>query len=101
MLCRVPLGGPLSNYPFKDPITIKRVDADDLDALLGGFEKAWADSHDGDRLTSAEFYERYASGEVDSIFAVSWATYYEAACEIRRRRELHVSSLPEALLAGG
>lgn len=89
----------MSNFPFSDPITIQHVDLDDLETLLEGFEETWASNHDGDRVDSKTFYARYTAGEIDSIFAVSWATYYEAACELRRRRDRHIGSLPGELLS--
>ncbi len=32
------------------------------------------------------------------MYAASWATYYEAAVELKRRRSHHVDRLPGALL---
>jgi hypothetical protein len=87
----------MPNFPFKDPITVKRIGSADLEALLRGFEETWAETNN-ERISSAEFYERYRLGEVDSLFAAAWATYYEASRELERRRELHVDRLPGALI---
>jgi len=71
----------MANYPFRDPVTTRRVDAGALEGILRSFEDVWAD-RTGERLSSAEFYERYRSGDIDSLLAVTWSTYYE----IFRRR---------------
>jgi hypothetical protein len=87
----------MSNFPFNDPITISHLRAADLEELLRGFEDAWAATND-ERISSEAFYERYRSGEVDSVYATAWATYYEIAIELERRREVHVEGLPGVLL---
>jgi len=69
------------NFPFRDPVTSRRVDASSVEAILRSFEDVWAE-RTGERLSSAEFYDRYRSGDVDSLLAVTWATYYEV---FRRR----------------
>ena len=77
------------NFPFRDPVEVGRLTREDLDELLRSFEDAWAE-HAGERLSSAQFYDLYRSGEVDSMFATSWATYYEA---FRRRSRANVDLL--------
>lgn len=48
----------------------------ELEELLRAFEDAWQERR-GERLTSAEFYDRYRAGELDSPLAMAWASYYE------------------------
>jgi hypothetical protein len=67
---------PMTNFPFKDPVSRRSMSRDELADLLRSFEDAWAKQH-GERVTSAEFYDRYRAGEIDSMFATSWASYYE------------------------
>lgn len=58
-------------------LPILTLDSVAIEEMLREFE----DDHfeaTGDRLTSAEFYDRYAGGdEVDSRDVVRWASYYE------------------------
>ena len=47
-----------------------------IEELLRSFE----DEHfalTGERITSAEFYDRYKGGEIDTPDAIRWASYYE------------------------
>lgn len=67
----------MTNYPFEDPVTVRELDRSALEDLLRKFEDVWA-AESGARITSAEFYDRYARGEIDSTFAMAWATYYES-----------------------
>jgi hypothetical protein len=90
-------GAPMSNFPFED--TISRVGKADLEELLRSFEDTWAKTT-GSRLTSPEFYDLYRRGEMDSMFAASWATYYESWRALTRREaDTRVADLPGALLA--
>jgi hypothetical protein len=66
----------VTNFPFKDPIERRTVERDELAAMLRAFEDEWATTH-GERMTSAQFYDRYRTGELDSMFTMSWASYYE------------------------
>ncbi len=59
-----------------DEVTIRTLDSDGVEELLRSFEDSWA-AQMGERITSAEFYDRYRAGAVDSMFAKAWATYYE------------------------
>jgi hypothetical protein len=87
----------MANFPFND--TIRRVGRAELEELLRSFEDAWAEN-EGERLTSAAFYDRYRGGDIDSLFATSWATYYEHWRALGRRDAGEtMSSLPGALLA--
>lgn len=67
----------VTNFPFKQPVSTRKLDRRGLEDLLSTFEDGWADQH-GERLSSAAFYDLYRTGEVDSIFAMAWASYYEA-----------------------
>jgi hypothetical protein len=87
----------MANFPFQDPVTISRLGAADVDDLLRGFETMWEETT-SERISSADFYERYRAGEIDSVYAVAWATYYEIRVELERRREVHVERLPGVLL---
>ena len=62
----------MSRYSDK----VSKITKADLEELLRSFEDTWADTSD-ERLTSAEFYDLYRRGEIDSVFATAWATYYE------------------------
>jgi hypothetical protein len=64
------------NFPFRDPVERRKVDRDSLASMLLTFEDAWAQAT-GNRITSTEFYERYASGEFDSTLAMAWASHVE------------------------
>jgi hypothetical protein len=56
---------------------IREIGRAELESMLGMYERAWHDAV-GESLTSAEFYERrYLTGEVDSLMAMAWASYYE------------------------
>lgn len=66
----------MTNFPFKDPIERRTVERDELAEMLRAFEDEWAAQH-GERITSAQFYDRYRKGQVDSMFTMSWASYYE------------------------
>jgi hypothetical protein len=48
----------------------------ELEELLRAFEDAWQE-RSGERLSSAAFYDRYRAGRLDSLLALSWASYYE------------------------
>ncbi len=48
----------------------------ELEELLRAFEDAWQERR-GERLTSAELYDRYRAGELDSLLVMAWASYYE------------------------
>jgi len=52
------------------------MDRAELEELLRQFEDAWTEQ-EGERLTSPQFYDRYRTGEIDSVFAMAWASYYE------------------------
>lgn len=66
----------MSNYPFKGPVDRQRVDLNGARAILDTFEDAWAKQSEN-RITSAQFYDRYTTGEFDSMFHMAWASYYE------------------------
>jgi len=90
------------NFPFEDPIMIRQLDKDGLEGLLREFEDTWAEKT-GDRLTSPHFYDVYRRGDVDSMFAMAWATYYEEFRRMERdpvNQEV-VSSLSAGLVATG
>lgn len=84
------------NFPFEDKV--RRVGKADLEELLRSFEDTWAESA-GERVTSAEFYDRYRRGEIDSMYATAWATYYESWRSLTRRESETFVGLPGALLA--
>ena len=87
----------MENFPFNDPV--RRVGRADLEELLRSFEDTWADNV-GERLTSAAFYDRYRAGEIDSVFASAWASYYEHWRALGRRNLGDtMNSLPGELLA--
>jgi hypothetical protein len=87
----------MPNFPFNDPVAC--LGRTELEELLRSFEDAWATSS-GERLTSAAFYDSYRAGEIDSLFATSWASYYEHWRALGRRDAGEtVSGLPEALIA--
>lgn len=87
----------MPNFPFDNPI--KRVGRAELEELLRSFEDEWAKNAEA-RLTSAEFYDLYRAGEVDSLFATAWATYYERwRALVRRDAGEAARELPGALLA--
>jgi hypothetical protein len=67
----------MSNFPFRDPVTRRKLSSYDVEELLRRFEDAWAEQH-GERVTSATFYERHCAGEADSMLGMAWASYYEA-----------------------
>jgi hypothetical protein len=71
----------VTNFPFKDPVSVRHIDIGDVERALRAFEDSWADAT-GERVSSAEFYDRYRAGLVDSMLAMRWAAYYEA---FRRR----------------
>ena len=66
----------VGNFPFRDPVVRRKLDREDVAAMLLTFEDTWAETT-GERITSTEFYERYAAGEFDSILAMAWASHYE------------------------
>ena len=67
----------VSNFPFEEPVTRRTLDRHDLEDLLRAFEDAWA-KETGERLTSAEFYDRYSVDDtIDSMFTMAWSSYYE------------------------
>jgi hypothetical protein len=67
----------VSNFPFEEPVTRRRLDRHDLEDLLRAFEDAWA-RETGERVTSAEFYDRYSTDDtIDSMFTMAWSSYYE------------------------
>ena len=53
-----------------------------------------------ERITTAEFYDRYLTGELDSPFAMAWASYYEIVRDCGRgmknlrRREARAARRP-------
>jgi hypothetical protein len=63
----------------KEPV---RMTESDIDKRLREFERTWTRSS-GETLTSEAFYARYCSGDFDTRFGALWATYYEAATELR------------------
>jgi hypothetical protein len=85
----------ISNFPFEHPVKVRQLDRRGLKDLLGTFEEAWATQH-GERLESVDFYERYRSGDIDSIFGMAWASYYEAYHRLKEADE----HLVQALLPG-
>jgi hypothetical protein len=88
----------MSNYPFQDPVS--HITGEDLEELLRNFEDAWAKDAGRERITSAQFYDGYRSGELDSIFGMAWAAYYESWRALNRRQaDTVVTHLPGALLA--
>lgn len=88
------------NFPFREPVTIKKLDRASLGDLLRSFEETWV-GHGNEPLTSDEFYERYRAGDFDSQFGMAWTSYVEA---YRRLDEASddvsqiVESLPGALI---
>lgn len=67
----------VTNFPFKHPVSHIKMDRQGLEDLLRSFEDAWADET-GERITSAEFYDRYrANDSIDSMLAMAWSSYYE------------------------
>jgi hypothetical protein len=53
------------------------LDRHDLEDLLRAFEDAWA-RETGERVTSAEFYDRYSVDDtIDSMLTMAWSSYYE------------------------
>jgi hypothetical protein len=83
------------NFPFRHPVTSRRVDPSSLEGILRSFEDAWA-NRTGERISSAEFYDRYRAGEIDSLLAMNWATYYEI---FRRRTDDPVATAIAATLS--
>ncbi len=67
----------MTNYPFEDPVPVSELDRAGLEELLRKFEDAWAADTE-ERITTAVFYDRYVRGEIDTMFAMAWASYYEA-----------------------
>jgi hypothetical protein len=72
----------VTNFPFSDPVRRIRLDREGVEDTLRAFEDTWATDHA--RITSAEFYDRYVEGRIDSPFATAWAAYYEAARDTGR-----------------
>jgi len=72
---------PVTNFPFEYPVKRVTLDANGVAELLASFEDLWASRH-GERITSAEFYARYSAGQMDSQFAMAWASYYEGHCRM-------------------
>ena len=70
----------------------KRLDRSGVEELLRMFEDAWNEEHD-ERITSAQFYDRYTRGEIDSMFAMAWASYYEAFRRHSQRRPIFAREL--------
>jgi hypothetical protein len=64
------------NVALDHSIARHRLNPAELEELLRAFEDAWHEKS-GERLSSAEFYDRYRAGELDSLLALSWASYYE------------------------
>lgn len=73
----------MSNYPFKDPVDRQVMDIDGLRGILAAFEDTWAKRH-GERITSAQFYDRYLAGDLDTMFFMAWSTYYEIYRDMSR-----------------
>jgi hypothetical protein len=80
----------------------RTLERSDLEDLLSAFEDAWAEQT-GERLTTAEFYDRYRRGEApDTTFSMSWASYYEIASAASQQtwtwfvRSLRLGDLREA-----
>ena len=61
----------MSNYPFTYPVDRQVVDLDGLRGILDAFEDAWA-KQGRDRITSAQFYDRYSAGELDTMFFMAF-----------------------------
>jgi hypothetical protein len=61
---------------------IVTLEPDAIEEMLRGFEDEYF-ANTGERITSAEFYDRYKSGEtgdageLESSDAIRWASYYE------------------------
>src|SRR5919201_2807576 len=67
----------MSNFPYQEPITRRKLDRHDLEDLLRAFENAWA-RETGERVNSAEFYDRYSVDDtIDSMFTMAWSSYSE------------------------
>jgi hypothetical protein len=50
----------------------------------------------GERLTSAEFYDRYSTDDtIDSMFAMAWSSYYEI---LRRLSDSSHAGLVDSLV---
>jgi hypothetical protein len=88
----------VSNYPFSHPVTRLNLDRHGLEDLLRSFEDTWAADHD-ERITSAQFYDRYKADAVpDSMFTTAWASYYEI---FRRLGDAGHRDLVDTLVAAG
>lgn len=49
----------------------------DLANVLECFETTYAE-HTGELLMSSDFFALYRGGEIDGLFGMAWANYYEA-----------------------
>jgi hypothetical protein len=88
----------MSNVPFHDPVSWHKLDRHGLEDLLRSFEDAWAGTA-GERITSAEFYDRYRGDLVpDTLFTIAWSSYYEI---YRRLGSSAHKSVVESLVAAG
>jgi hypothetical protein len=56
---------------------VVRMTRGDIENRLRECERAWEQAT-GERLSSADFYERFCAGDFDTRFGTRWATYYEA-----------------------
>ena len=87
----------MSNFPFRDPSEVRSMSRAELEDLLRQFEDTWS-AQEGERITSAQFYDQHAVGEHDSVFGMAWASYYEIYRRLGQRQE-H-AELVDRLVAG-
>lgn len=87
---------PLVNRRRKADFPVVRLSVEDLAYVLDMIEDVYAEAT-GERLSSSAFYELYIAGEVDSPFALGWATYYDAYRRQSHRRSAAAQRALEAL----
>lgn len=58
-------------------VEIKRLSREDIEQRLREYERTHA-LGTGESITSAEFYDRFRQGELDSLFGMRWAGYVRA-----------------------
>jgi hypothetical protein len=93
------VGGQQRRRPFVAETTIVRFASDELVRALEVFEASYAEAT-GEVLASRDFYERYRAGELDSPFAMAWATFFEAATRRDPVRAVE-EALPPVLAVAG
>lgn len=64
-------------------IDIKRLNRTDIERRLREFERTHARAT-GEQLSSAAFFERFKTGEFDSLFGMEWAAYWRALARAPR-----------------